>query len=297
MHVRLSDLDKEIVCNVIRKSISYSEILNKLNLSIIPRNRKDLKTFIKDNNICIDHFNFYLRRKKYKLVEKKCTECGKLFINSQSGKQSKKTCSIKCSNIYFSKKRMTEKTKEKIRQSLIAKSGDCRKGTCQICKKPYKKKRKTQRFCSNACAAVHRAGNPEYRKKISNAQKRLVESGKHKGWKSRNILSYPEKYFIYRLDQENLNYKVNFPLSKQKLGEKSSSCYFLDFYFEENKVNLEIDGRQHEFPDRKLSDKHRDELLTDYGITVFRIKWINPSSFEDKERLDSQFQQFLTLIK
>jgi very-short-patch-repair endonuclease len=303
--MRIFDLDKHLVSEVIKNSFSYIEILKRLELSVTPRNRKDLKTFIENNNISINHFDFYLSKKKlrkYKLLEKICPCCNRMFITSESGKRSKETCSRQCSNKHFSHKRMTDETANKIKCTLLSKpcsieSKNARQKICEHCQKRFVASTVTRRFCSNLCASHHRSKDYEYRLKCSETQKRLVSEGKHKGWKTRNILSYPEKYFVYRLDQENLTYKVNFPISKQKLGDKTSSCYFLDFYFEDLKVNLEIDGKQHDLPERKSSDEHRDKLLSDYGITVFRIKWVNPCSFENKEFLDKQFQDFLTFIR
>jgi hypothetical protein len=45
--MRIFDLDKHLVSEVIKNSFSYIEILKRLELSVTPRNRKDLKTFIR----------------------------------------------------------------------------------------------------------------------------------------------------------------------------------------------------------------------------------------------------------
>jgi very-short-patch-repair endonuclease len=39
------------------------------------------------------------------------------------------------------------------------------------------------------------------------------------------------------------------------------------------KIAIEIDGRQHELPERKAKDKIKDDYLVSYGWKVFRIKW------------------------
>ena len=38
-------------------------------------------------------------------------------------------------------------------------------------------------------------------------------------------------------------------------------------------IALEIDGKQHEYADRKESDKKKDKYLIDNGWKVSRIKW------------------------
>lgn len=54
----------------------------------------------------------------------------------------------------------------------------------------------------------------------------------------------------------------------------STKKYFLDFLIEKNgkKIDLEIDGKQHEYEDRKAHDILRDQYLTDLGFIVYRIK-------------------------
>ena len=48
--------------------------------------------------------------------------------------------------------------------------------------------------------------------------------------------------------------------------------YFVDFYFPELNLIVELDGKQHERPDHKLADKKRDNYIqTHLGLIVFRI--------------------------
>jgi len=39
------------------------------------------------------------------------------------------------------------------------------------------------------------------------------------------------------------------------------------------KLALEIDGKQHSYPDRKVSDEKKDSYLLNEGWKVCRIKW------------------------
>jgi very-short-patch-repair endonuclease len=47
--------------------------------------------------------------------------------------------------------------------------------------------------------------------------------------------------------------------------------YYLDFYCPEAKVVLEIDGREHGFPERQKQDAKRDEFLRSQGLVIKRI--------------------------
>jgi very-short-patch-repair endonuclease len=47
--------------------------------------------------------------------------------------------------------------------------------------------------------------------------------------------------------------------------------YVLDFYCEELKVAVEIDGQSHEHPDRINRDLRRDDWLGRQGVRVIRI--------------------------
>ena len=46
--------------------------------------------------------------------------------------------------------------------------------------------------------------------------------------------------------------------------------YIVDFYIAQKKIVIEVDGRQHQLPDRKEADEQRDAVLATWGITVLR---------------------------
>ena len=96
----------------------------------------------------------------------------------------------------------------------------------------------------------------------------------HVGWSSRGKgrESFAERFWRQRIDQYlSVNYIQEKVVRKKEVGSAGKGNYFLDFFFTEQKIDLEIDGRQHE--DRKESDAIRDKLLTDHGIKVIRYKW------------------------
>lgn len=116
--------------------------------------------------------------------------------------------------------------------------------------------------------------------------------GRHATWKSRKIRSYPELYFEKLL--KTLGIFDNCEVEKFIKHNKNSN-YFMDFYFDDRKLNLEIDGRQHQFPERIESDKTRDLFLESQGIKVFRIDWKNPKTKEGKKYLEEKIKEFLDL--
>lgn len=77
--------------------------------------------------------------------------------------------------------------------------------------------------------------------------------------------SYPEKYFRELFENEGIvGYKKDLPT----LG------YFLDFGFEKQKIDFEVDGSQHWNDPRIVEhDMKRNKKLIENGWTVIRIRW------------------------
>ena len=107
------------------------------------------------------------------------------------------------------------------------------------------------------------------------ASKKGAQSKRDRGtgiyWQSRNIQSYPEKFWQSVLINNNIVFEGPNKAIKKKDGKNN---YFLDFYIEKNnkKIDLEIDGKQHEYVDRNESDKIRDEYLSSLNYIVYRVK-------------------------
>lgn len=300
---KLKDINEDEIVNVIKNSISREDVFRKLNVHHGPTNRSFIKKFISDRGIDISHFDRIWHSKtvrKYNKITKICPQCNCEFETVDGGKNSSITCSPQCSNIFFAHKRMNEEIKVKISHSLqkFHNNGEIKpirqkrkyykqilSRTCIICQKDFVSKKTSQKSCSRKCGGIV----------TSNRIKKSVLDGKHKGWAVRPTASYAEKYFQFRLNELNIEYEFNKPISKSSLGLKCAACYFLDFYFPEIKLDLEIDGKQHLRPERKESDIKRDELLKGVGIQVFRIPWINPVNEEKKSTLENSFQEFLKL--
>lgn len=97
------------------------------------------------------------------------------------------------------------------------------------------------------------------------AIKRHTEGDLTIGWQHRNKFSQskPER----EAEQILLNYGLEFA-KEHRVGK-----YFLDFAFVKEKVDLEIDGRQHEDAEVRIKDDKRDRFLISLGWKVVRVKW------------------------
>lgn len=82
-------------------------------------------------------------------------------------------------------------------------------------------------------------------------------------------------------------------IKKRDLGVDDDSCYFLDFYFADKKIDLEIDGKQHQYEERQDSDLTRDLILKKNDIKVYRIKWISINKKEGKDFIRNEINKFL----
>lgn len=146
-----------------------------------------------------------------------------------------------------------------------------------ICGKNRKQKGNEIKFYSS-CGDEVCIKNIQREKRL----KFMKENPEKTAWRTKN-LSYPEKLFIELLKRHKLD--------KQYLitREKSFFPYFVDFAFEDVNVAVEIDGGQHELPERKESDNKKDKLLNTLGWRLFRVtaKEINLKGDEVIDRLIS----------
>lgn len=112
-----------------------------------------------------------------------------------------------------------------------------------------------------------------------------VRNGTHMGWKSRKGKqpSYPEKFFMDVLDNNQIKYEHELPCGK----------YFIDLAIKEKMIALEIDGKQHQYTDRKEKDLEKDKYLVDNGWKVYRIKWKLINNLGGKIYIKEQIDSFL----
>lgn len=235
---------------------------------------------------------------EYEKNPKICLHCGKTL--PYKGHNRKKFCNSSCSATYHNYRRvLTNETKNKMRETHKKKFLDklCSETNitrnCIICNKEFVVKRNinNRKLKSKTCSTIC---STKLKSKVAKEyMDKKVKDGSHKGWTSRNVLSYPEKFFIEVLKNNNIFdiCKINYPMAKSKLGEKTNYNYFLDFYFEDLKLDLEIDGKQHKF--RKEHDLKRDELLMKNGIKVYRIDWKNINTDSGKLYIENEIDKFL----
>jgi very-short-patch-repair endonuclease len=126
-------------------------------------------------------------------------------------------------------------------------------------------------------------------KASSLSQENLVNEGKHSGWQTRNIRSYAELFWEKVFQNNHIKFVSEYVIKKKDLGINERGNYFLDFLID-NFIDVEIDGKQHLYEDRKQHDIKRDERLREKGFLVYRIKWINPI---ESEAVKKQIDDFL----
>lgn len=219
---------------------------------------------------------------------KACENCSSLTDGNYG---SGRFCSSVCARAYSTKSKRIE-INEKVSKKL---KGPIKRKKCKQCDSIFIYK-KTNEFCSNSCSAIFRTSNEQYIKKLSDAANENVKNGTHVGWQSRKVRSYAEKFFETFLINNNLKFDIEHKIKKTDLGFEDASNYFLDFYLTDFNLDLEIDGKQHEYPERKESDRIRDEALNKFGIKVYRIKWKNPNNELNKEYIKNEINKFLKYI-
>lgn len=98
-------------------------------------------------------------------------------------------------------------------------------------------------------------------------------------------MSYPEQYFMEVFKNEGIDLKYH----------KMINRYELDFYNDNLKKYVEIDGEQHYLEDSIIRDKKRTEYLSSLGWVGMRIRWSEYQKKNEKERkeLIMQIKEFM----
>ena len=200
-----------------------------------------------------------------------CENCG---IEHEKAYGSGRFCTQSCAKSFSSREKRLEinakvskklKEKNKNKNPLIEKK-------CEYCKKEFsvKGKKIKQTTCSKSCSAKLKWTDMDYRKSMSinssiNAHKLHARLDVKFGWRKRTKfkMSYPEKIAKSILEKNKIKYEYEYPFHP----------YFIDFAIIEYKIAIEIDGKQHNLPERVISDSKKDLKLVENGWTVYRIKW------------------------
>ncbi len=282
----------EIFKEILHKINSYSELCEFYKIQNNGKGYKFFKDIISKYNLSTSHWNWRLKTRKYERIEKICPICKSKFITEIGCRDEKTVCSLSCSNTFFSNIRHTERSKKKLSKTL-KKLYDNRGRKplfdiiCIVCGKEKSVKKNTQKCCSNKCGTILRNQNPIYRQHLKEGVQRAIREGRHKPWTSRNIVSYPEKFFMDVLKNNNIQYKHNLLCGK----------YFIDFGIENKKIALEIDGKQHKYPDRIIKDQEKDKFLTEQGWTVYRLEWNSINTDDGKKLMKEKINKFLEILK
>ena len=261
--------DVEKFKKIVSESNGTGEICRKYNFCDNGKSRNQIKEFIGEFDLDISHFGQKNHPRKYELVEKECPICKNKFTTQLNHRYEKTTCSTTCSNKFFKELRYNEQSNKKRSQSIkkycisVGKSlyqeSNPRRLEQQIiccgCGELFHPRNLKSKYCSPKC----RSQSSEYRKKLSVAVQKRISDGTHNGWNSRNIVSYPEKFFMNVLNNNNISYQHN-----KKVGK-----YFIDFAITEKMVALEIDGKQHLIGERQKSDSLKDAFLKNNGWIVY----------------------------
>ena len=98
-------------------------------------------------------------------------------------------------------------------------------------------------------------------------------------------ISYPEHYFIELFKKENIDLKYH----------KQIGLYQLDFYNDDLKKYIEIDGEQHYLKDSIIRDTIRTEKLKEMGWKGMRIRWSEYKRMdtEEKHKLIHDIKEFI----
>jgi hypothetical protein len=267
---------------MILSSYSLGDLIFKLYGCRNGRQKEKAIEVLEKNGFDLSFFDGKNKNSKYERILKICPICQKEFLTLLGHKKEKKTCSISCSNSLKPKRIKNPIKKKRVYPPGHKQINKKREKECIICNSIFLGTKKA-RTCSKECS------NQLQR----NILRERVLKGEHKGWASRNISSYPEEFFKGVLENLQVSYEFNFPVPKSSLGVRSSSSYFLDFYIQirQRKIDLEIDGKQHEYPERKESDQERDSLLTKNGYEVYRIGWKNPVNDKNKDYIKGEIEK------
>lgn len=215
-----------------------------------------------------------------------CERCGKVMTAKYG---SGRFCSEACAK----SRSQSEETKQKIRESLSKTLADQQKPElrpkkfCCLCGCKIKSYNKTGycRKCLEGTAEGLLVKQALGKKGYATMQ----ANGTHHSWQSRKITSFAEKYWMQVLDNHHIKYIREVPVKHEK------SNYFLDFVIERNGkvIDLEIDGKQHTYPERKALDEVRDRYLSGLGYIIYRIPWNAFKTTEGKAEMQNKIEKFL----
>lgn len=193
------------------------------------------------------------------LNEFECPFCGKICKNLNSLAQHKRLC---------------PKNPERVESSFVKYNRErdqvWNKGLSKETDERVRKQSETFKTRYNNGEIVHpntgKHLSDEHKQKLSHARKEFLKKNPDKVpylLNHSSKMSYPEQYFM------ELFALYDIPLQYHK----QISYYELDFYNDEYKVYVEIDGEQHYQQQSIIRDQKRTEFLEHKGWRGIRIRW------------------------
>ena len=190
-----------------------------------------------------------------------CSEkCARSFATKNvSHREKKEAVCTKCGKICFIKKNASVKT---------AICEDCMVSKCSKCGKTISAFTKSG-LCRDCNRHLPKSEEQKTKQSVAMKEKGYVR------WKIHSSSSSAEILVASILNSNNVPF-----VSEYRVKNDRGYYYRLDFYIEKNnnKIDLEIDGEQHKYSDRKEHDCIRDEFLVSNGFMVYRIRWDDLSS-------------------
>ena len=108
-----------------------------------------------------------------------------------------------------------------------------------------------------------------------------------KNFKNENILFYSLLSNSKKISSYLMIKKPSLLLERNNLGRNPAQN------IASKKIDLEIDGRQHKYKERKESDKKRDIFLTSKNWIVYRVEWNEINTNKGKELMKQKIDDFL----
>ena len=200
----------------------------------------------------------------------KCKQCDTNLVYNQ---RHNKFCSRSCSASFYNTDRkgvaLDASVKQKISASVLKFNREnpytglkklfCNVSFCCICNSVIQNK--IVKTCSPECKFTLASNNMTER----------IKQNRRSNYR-RDKKSYLEKSFETWLVDNNISLKYE---SEHTIRNHiTQKWYFVDFYFPEINLIVELDGKQHEKPKHKEADKIRDEyIITHLNLNVFRISY------------------------
>jgi hypothetical protein len=231
----------------------------------------------------------FTKKKMIRWEKENIKEC--IICKSKLEFPQKKTCSDECYKKYRSnanKRPMTEQRRKNIKDAVSNYYKDIPKKAkkCKNCNKELPIGFQ-ESYCNDTCVSEAKTKTS---KKLSNSLKKAFQEGRHLGneYRNRKNKSFLERSFIDYLGRyfPEVEYEFNKIIRITDENNNFIRNYFIDFYFPNQNIGIELDGIQHE--QSKEYDTNRDIIIEKtYNIPIIRISYKEYFDKTKKKEIDS----------